>query len=271
VSEHHEPVGSVGVRVERSGTVAVVWMVRPERRNAVTPALGRALVRTLRELDVDPAVRAIVLAGEGPAFCAGADLSILAEGPEALNAFAEDHQLRDLAIAPVLMDTPVATAVQGAAAGAGFVLAIAGDTTFVAPDVRLIPVFPRIGLVAEYGVAWLLPRRVGSARAADILLTGREIDADTAVAWGLANDVASDPVARAVEWAREVAACSPFSVATAKRQLIDAAHQSLAEAHAESLRLMRESFAGPDLPEALLARQEKRDPVFSARLMQDVD
>ncbi len=252
------------VRVEQRGPVAIVWMTRPERRNAILPESGRLLVRTLRDLDQDSGVRAVVIAGAGPAFCSGADLTVLREGPSALMAFADDDELKDLAIAPTLMSTPVATAVQGAAAGAGFVLAIAGDTTFVAPDVRFIPVFPRLGLVAEYGVAWLLPRRIGSARAADVLLTGREINAETALAWGMANDIAEDPVERAVQWGLAVAQCSPYSVAMAKRQLIEGAEQSLSAAHATALELMKESFAGPDLPEAMMARLQKREPSFVA-------
>lgn len=254
------------IAVDREGHVATVWMTRPERRNAILPETGRTLVRTLRKLDHDPDVRAVVLAGAGPSFCAGADLSILAEGPSALLSFAEDEQLRDLAITPALMATPVATAVQGAAAGAGFVLAIAGDTTFVSPDARFIPVFPRLGLVAEYGVAWLLPRRIGAARAADVLLSGREVDAQTAVTWGLANDMAEDPVARALSWAQDVAACSPSGVAAAKQQLLAAAHESLGQAHERALGLMASSFVGPDLPEAMLARLEQRSPAFAPRL-----
>ena len=255
---------SENVRVQRRGPVAIVWMTRPERRNAIHPESGRLLVRTLRTLDHDPDVRAVVIAGEGPSFCAGADLSVLREGPSALMAFADDDELKDLAIAPLLMSTPVATAVQGAAAGAGFVLAISADTTFVAPDARFIPVFPRLGLVAEYGVAWLLPRRIGSARAADVLLAGREIDAMTALAWGLANDIADDPVERAVEWGQEVAQCSPFSVASAKRQLTAGAAQSLGDAHAAALDLMKQSFARPDLAEAMMARLENREPTFAS-------
>ncbi len=254
---------SDSVRVQRRGSVAIVWMTRPERRNAILPESGRILVRTLRDLDHDSAVRAVVIAGEGPSFCAGADLSVLREGPSALMAFADDDDLKDLAIAPSLMSTPVATAVQGAAAGAGFVLAISGDTTFVAPDARFIPVFPRLGLVAEYGVGWLLPRRVGSARAAEVLLTGRDIDAMTALAWGLANDIADDPVERAVQWGLEVARCSPFSVASAKRQLMAGAAQSLTDAHADALERMKQSFARPDLSEAMMARLENRDPTFA--------
>ncbi len=254
---------TAAVSVEHRGPVAIVWMRRPERRNAIVPEMGRAFIESLREVDADPDVRAVVIAGAGHAFCAGADLSVLAEGYDALTAFSDDHALRDLAVAPMVMSTPVATAVQGAAAGAGFVLAIAGDTTFVAPDARFIPVFPRFGLVAEYGVAWLLPRRIGAARAADVLLTGREIDSATAVQWGLANDIADDPVARAVEWGHDVARCAPFSVVTAKRQLIDGAHESFAQSHARSLDLMRESFARPDLAEALMARVDGRDADFA--------
>lgn len=254
---------TAGLGVSHSGMVATLTLQRPARRNAMDPELGRAFVREMRRLDADPSVRAIVVTGEGPAFCAGADLSTLAQGPQALAAFADDPELRELPLVPALIDTPVAMAVTGAAAGAGFVLAIAGDACFVDPTARFIPVFPHLGLVAEYACAWLLPRRVGSLRANDMLLTGRVVDASTAATWGLANEVCGDALARAHEWAHSAAQCAPYSVATAKAQLRTAGSQSLADAHAESLHYMAESFTRADLPEALLARAEGRSAEFA--------
>ena len=251
------------VGVDHHGPVAVVRLNRPERRNAMNAEMGRDFVATLNRLDADPVTRAIVVTGEGPAFCAGADLAVLAQGPSALESFVDDPALRALAIAPMLLSTPVATAVKGAAAGAGFVLAISADACFIDRTARFIPVFPQLGLVAEYASAWLLPRRVGSLRASDMLLRGQQADAEAAIAWGLAQECVDDPVARAVEWAGEVSACSPYAVATAKRQLRESATMTFAQAHEASVDLMRMSFTRPDLAEALLAKSQGRDPQFA--------
>lgn len=252
------------VVVERQGHIGVVRLNRPERRNALDHDTGRALVRGLRELDADPEIRAVVVTGEGPGFCAGADLAALAAGPDALSTFAQDPDLREMPVVPTLMATPVATAVRGGAAGAGFVLALAGDACFVDSTAKFIPVFPRLGLVAEYGVAWLLPRRIGAVRAADVLITGRTINADEAVAWGLANAKSDDPLASALDWAAEVCRSSPTSTRIAKAQLLAAGSQSFHEALEESLALMQTSFHGPDLPEALQARLDGREPRFGS-------
>jgi len=155
--------------------------------------------------------------------------------------------------------------VQGAAAGLGFVIALTGDVVFAGPQARFISAFSRLGLVAEYGIAWLLPRLVGGARAAEILLSGRPIDADEAYRLGLVSAVVDDPLVAAQSWARDVAnSCSPFSTSTMKRQLRAAADSTWGDALAVSLGLMGESFRGPDLVEALTAKMQGRPADFEA-------
>jgi enoyl-CoA hydratase/carnithine racemase len=123
--------------------------------------------------------------------------------------------------------------------------------------------FSRLGLTAEYGCAWLLPRIVGSARASGLLLSGRSVYADEALALGLVTSVTDDVVATAIEWANSVAAhCSPKSLKAIKAQLLAAQSQTFAEAGAQSLTAMCESFRWPDLLAALAGRAEKRSPHF---------
>jgi enoyl-CoA hydratase/carnithine racemase len=227
--------------------------------------MGRAYAEALRACGHDPSVRAIVVTGAGKGFCAGADLGVLAQGPEALEAFLAE-QRRDSPTLALDLPVPVVTAVQGAAAGLGFVIAVAADVTFLGARARLIPAFPRLGLIAEYGIASLLLARIGHTRTSDLLLSGRELDATEAQEWGLGTGPVDDPLAAALDWAQTVAAqCSPTSVATIKGQIARAAQQPRDLALAESLDLMSESFRGPDLPEALRARAEGRAPDFGKR------
>jgi enoyl-CoA hydratase/carnithine racemase len=253
------------IGVVHQGGIAIVSLRRPDKLNAITPAMGRSYATALRSCASHPDVRVIVVRGEGKGFCAGADLAMLAQGPDALEGFLEE-QRRDSPTIALDLPVPVVTVVHGPAAGLGFVIALASDMCFVGPRARFIPAFPRLGLVAEYSIAWLLLQRIGSLRTNDILLTGRDVDANTAAAWGLADGPHEDPLAAALTWAETVAhQCSPSSVSTIKGQIRRAAHQERSDALMESLDLMRASFRGPDLPEALLARSAGRPPVFAPR------
>lgn len=253
------------ILVERRGGVALITLNRPEKLNAVTPTMGRGYAAALRACADDPHVRVIVVHGSGSAFCAGADLGMLAQGPSALEAFL-DEQTDDSPTLAADLPVPVVTAVDGPAAGLGFVIALTGDVCFAGHGARFIPAFPRLGLIAEYAIAWLLLQRIGSLRTNDVLLSGREVDAATACEWGLADGPHDDPLAAALAWADTVArSCSPTSVATIKQQIAHASRQDRQTALQESLALMRESFRGPDLPEALQARMQKRPPAFPER------
>lgn len=257
------PLPGTEVLVDVADRVATVTFNRPDRLNALTASMGVAYADALRSLDADPGVRVIVVTGAGRGFCSGADLSVLGQGPEALDGFLADSAGGDSPTLARDIDTPVVMAVQGAAAGLGFVIALSGDVVFAGPQARFISAFSRLGLVAEYGIAWLLPRLVGGARAAEILLSGRPINADEAYRLGLVSAVVDDPLATALSWARDVAdSCSPFSTATMKRQLRAASESTWDDALGLSLRLMGESFRGPDLVEALTAKLQGRAPAF---------
>lgn len=244
--------------------IAVITLNRPERLNALLPGMGERYAGLLRAADADPAVRAIVVTGAGRGFCSGADLSVLAEGAEALTGYASARE--ELPTAALTLGTPVVTAINGPCAGIGFVLAICADVRFASPTAVMSTSFSRLGLIAEYGSAWLLTRLVGLAHATDILLSGRPVTADEAARIGLVTAVDDDPLARAMAWARDIADhCSPTSLAVIKRQLLDVDGQSLDEAVDVSLAEMLASFRRADLPEAIASRVEKRPPMFDPR------
>ena len=243
--------------------VAIVTLNRPDRLNALTPQMGAEYAETLHRLDADPDVRVVVVTGAGRGFCSGADLSVLAQGSDALDGFVAQTTEATLPTSALTVGIPVVMAINGPAAGLGFVIALTGDVCFASPQARFISAFSRLGLVAEYGIAWLLPRLIGRQRAAELLLSGRAVDADEALRIGLVQAIHDDVVGAAMTWARDVAAnCSPSSLRTIKRQLIDADTAGLSESTVASLALMRESFRGPDLAEALMAKVEQRQPSF---------
>lgn len=250
------------VLTEVDAGVAVVTLNRPDRLNAVTPTMAVAYTATLRELDERPDVRVIVVTGAGRAFCAGADLKELQKGPDHLaEHFATPAMAPDTALH---LRKPVIAAINGPVAGLGFAYALVTDIRFVSATATLTTSFARLGLVAEYGLAWLLPRVVGLSRATELLMSSRSIDAEEAVRIGLAHRVTEGPVLEeAVAYARElIASCSPASWAVLKGQLLRDGGSSFAEAMSSAYGLMRESFQGPDVTEALAAREQRRAPQF---------
>jgi enoyl-CoA hydratase/carnithine racemase len=246
--------------------VAVITLNRPERLNAIVAGMGERYTDLLRRADADPEVRAIVVTGAGRGFCSGADLAMLAEGSDALNAYLAGQGPDTLPTYALRIGTPVVTAVNGPCAGIGFILAISADARFASPTATFSTTFARLGLIAEYASAWLLTRLVGLGTGTDLLLTGRTLGADEARAIGLVNDVADDAFERAMSWAREVAELSsPSSTAVMKAQLLAVDHETLDQALVRSLEEMRLSFGRPDLTEAITARLEKRAPAFPPR------
>ena len=253
------------IRYEVTDHIAVITLNRPDRLNAILPGMGDEYARLLLQADADPDVRAIVVTGAGRGFCSGADLAVLAEGREALDGYLDGQDARTVPSVALLIGTPVATAINGPCAGIGFVLAIAADVRFAAPAATLSTSFSRLGLIAEYGAAWLLTRLVGLGHATDLLLTGRTLTAQEAADIGLVR-VEDDALAAAMAWAEDVARnCSPSALAVMKRQLLEADGQDLTMAVESSLIEMRAAFQRPDLGAAIAAKIEKRPVEFPAR------
>lgn len=251
------------IRYAVDAGVATITLNRPDKLNAILPGMGEEYADALRCADADPAVRAIVVTGAGRGFCAGADLGALAGGATQLDRYLDGQDVDTLPTLALRLRTPVATAINGPCAGIGFVLAIAADVRFAHPEAAMSTTFVRLGLVAEYGVAWLLTRLVGTAVATDLLLSGRTITGAQAVELGLVNATASDPLGIATAWARDIADhCSPSAIAVMKQQLLDVDGQDLGTAVNASLDQMRLAFDRPDIAEAIAARVAGRPPVF---------
>jgi len=244
--------------------VATITLNRPDKLNAVTPAMAARIGAMLRCCDADPAVRAIVLTGRGRGFCSGADLAVVGGGLDALADFVRDPST--FPIDALAIRKPVIAAINGPVAGVGIAYIAAADVRFASSQARFTTSFARLGLVAEYGLAWLLPRLIGRPAAADLLLSGRTIDAAEAERIGLVTAVV-DPEAlleHATCYARELAQrCSPRSLAVIKAQLRVDADSDRTSSFDRSVRLMIESFTAPDLIEAISAGRERRPARFS--------
>ncbi|GGK62721.1 enoyl-CoA hydratase [Sphaerisporangium melleum] len=235
---------------------------RPDRLNAWTDAMGRRYFDLLEEAERDPAVRVIVVTGAGKGFCAGADFQTLTALQDGSYDVEPDKRPPTH---PTTIRKPIIAAVNGACAGLGMVHALVCDLVFTAAEAKWTTAFARRGLIAEYGLAWLLPRLIGQARTMDVLLSGRTFSGAEAGELGLAGRVVPGErlMAETLAYARELAAhSSPASMAVIKRQVWGDWGRSLAEAETEAVRLMMEAFARPDFQEGVASFLEHRAPSF---------
>lgn len=257
------PESTPVLRERRDGGVLLLTLNRPHRLNAWNNALEDLYYGHLEEADADPDIRAIVVTGSGRAFSAGADMDDLARAGEATE---EDFQRPRPREFPLSVRKPLIGAINGPAVGLGMVEALYCDIRFADTRTAFHTAFVRRGLVAEYGMAWLLPRLIGHGNATEILLSGRPVPAAEALTIGLVSRVVEpeDLVTEAVAHARMLATeCSPWSIATIKEQLAAAADATFAEAAASADKLMRESFGAHDHTEGVAAFLEKRRPSFA--------
>ncbi|MFI6903197.1 enoyl-CoA hydratase-related protein [Nonomuraea sp. NPDC050394] len=235
---------------------------RPERLNAWTDALGRRYFDLLEQAEKDTAVRAVVVTGAGKGFCSGADFQTLT----ALRTgdYDETPDPRPNTF-PTTIRKPVIAAVNGACAGLGMVHALVCDLVFTAAEAKWTTAFPRRGLVAEYGLSWILPRLMGQQRAMDVLLSGRVFTGAEAYEMGLVNRVlpAGELLAGAQEYARELAVhSSPASMAVIKRQVWNDWDVTLEASAKTAVQEMLASFGRPDFAEGVASFLERRDPDF---------
>jgi enoyl-CoA hydratase/carnithine racemase len=252
------------VEYEAVEGVATITLNRPDRLNAWTPALGREYLDLVERAGAEPEVRAAVVTGAGRGFCAGADMDDLADiGPGRPPAFVDT---RPQTLSRTI-HKPFIAAINGACAGVGMMIAMSCDLRFSAPGVKFTTAFARRGLIAEYGLSWLLTQTVGYANAMDLLLSARVVLADEALSLGLVDRVVSPEdggaLGGATEFARELATfSSPTSMGVIKRQLVADLERGLSDSYAESVELMMESLEGPDLSEGVASFVERRAPRF---------
>ncbi len=264
------------VTISIDAGVADVRLNRPDKLNAFDSGMFAALAEAGESLKADPAVRAVVLSGEGRAFCSGLDFSVfqtMAGGPPAddgstdLNIVGDrGDRITNLGQQSVYvwheLPVPVIAAVHGHALGAGFQLALGADIRVVAPDAKMSVLEIRWGLVPDMTGTQMLPRLVGLDVAKELAFTGRMVTGEEALDIGLATHLADDPRALAFTLAREIASKNPYAIRGVKALLNMAGQVPLGEAFKAEERTMRSLIGSPNNVEAVTAYFEKRDPVF---------
>jgi enoyl-CoA hydratase/carnithine racemase len=248
--------------------VAVVTLNRPERLNAWGPDISAGFYAAVDRAEADPAARVIVLTGVGRGFCAGADLGGAESVDQKLGH--EDTDVSQLVgerhpYFLTALRKPVIAAINGACVGIGLTHALMCDVRFAAAGAKFATAFTRRGLIAEYGITWILPRLAGWGATMDLLLSGRTFYAEEAVELGLVNDVVAPDqlITRAMAYAEDIAAnCSPASLAVIKQQAYTDALRDAADVSSRAEKLMHESLQRPDVIEGITSFLEKRPPSF---------
>jgi enoyl-CoA hydratase/carnithine racemase len=262
------------VKVEVTGGVADVRLVRTDKLNALDGAMMTALVGAGEALAADARVRAVVLSGEGRAFCAGIDMSFFRQAGSgggmdvdlmpAKRTPAGANHAQQAAMVWRDLPVPVIAAVHGVAFGGGLQLALGADLRFVAADAQLSVMEIKWGLVPDMAGIALMRRLLRDDVARDLTYTGRVVGGEEAVTIGLATRVCADPRAEALAYAAEIAARSPSAMRAAKRLMnasCDATDAALLLAESEEQTAL---IGAPDQVEAVRAGLEKRAPKFAS-------
>jgi len=251
--------------VRREGAAARITLNRPEKRNALSLEVMEELIGALREVSSDPATRAIVIEGAGPAFSAGHDLSEMVGRDEAF--------FRELfGVCTVMMETihdvpqPVIAKVDGIATAAGCQLVAACDLAVASAEARFATPGVKIGLFCTTPMV-PVSRAVGRKRAMQLLLTGEAIDAPTALEWGLVNRVvpSHELEAAVADLVAAIERSSAYTVATGKRAFYDQVDRSEHEAYEHCKVVMADNAIAPDAQEGMSAFLEKRAPRWRGR------
>jgi enoyl-CoA hydratase/carnithine racemase len=262
--------------------VATITLNRPEKLNAWTSVMEREVRSAIAEAEADDDVRVIVLTGAGRGFCAGADMSLLSTVAEQGLGEAWRTGLQNVGsnrdgVRPDFQKKysyfpavakPLIAAINGPVAGLGLVIALYCDLRFASDSARFGTAFARRGLIAEYGMAWMLPRLVGHANALDLLFSARMIEAPEALRMGLVNQVFPKEafLEKVMEYAQDLASnVSPRSMRVIKQQIYEAMFQTLGEACETATREMEASLRCEDFKEGVAHFLEKRAPVFTGR------
>lgn len=262
------PNDLVDLKIQRG--IATLTLDRPDARNAMTAAMGRQVEDAVDRLNASPDVRVVVVTGAGRAFSAGGDLDSLAKDAglaggqsEGLGGGASFYRLF-LSISRLA--APSIAAINGHAIGAGLCFALGCDLRVMHERAKVGMTFVKIGIHPGMAATWNLPRLVGPAHAADLLYTGRLVDAREALAMGLVNRIAADDFDAVVaELAHSIAANGPLAVRALKETLRGSADRTIDDAVVREAATQEMTFGTADAREGITAIREKREPKFTGR------
>jgi 2-(1,2-epoxy-1,2-dihydrophenyl)acetyl-CoA isomerase len=254
------------IRYEQRGAVAVLTLNRPDKLNALTADMLRALRGAIERAGADESVRAVVLTGAGRGFCAGQDLA-MGGGPSADYGEIIRATYNPLVKAMTSLEKPIVCAVNGVAAGAGVSLALACDLRIAADTAWFVQAFVNIGLIPDSGGTWFLPRLVGLAKAMELSMLGERVTAEEAHRIGLVNRVvpADQLEAETMRVAERLAQLPTRAIGLIKRAHYEGLNLPLAEALELEARLQAEAGRTEDHREGVQAFLEKRAPQFRGR------
>jgi len=257
------------VKLSHKGPIAHVVLSRAEKRNALDQAMLGAIAEIIEQLKEARETRAVVLSGDGEAFCAGLDFFSFAsmlQNPESLDFMTRTHGdanlFQQVSVGWRDLPIPVITALHGVAFGGGFQIMLGADIRVAAPDTRFSVMEAKWGLVPDMGGMFLMPQVARQDVIRRLTYTAEVFTAQQALDWGFVSELSDDPVARAFELAEAIAMRNPESIRTAKRLISETWNADPAET------LMAESIAQkavlgkPNQREAVLANFEKRAPNF---------
>ena len=250
--------------------IATLTFNRPGRMNALSTPIMEGLLQGLPRLAGDPAVKVVVLTGAGRAFCAGGDVKDMAQRGEQRSAAEATSRLRSrMEVSRILHELPKPTIamINGPAAGAGLALALACDLRVAGMSARLVTAFVRVGLSGDFGGSFFLTRLVGTAKARELYFTGRPVDTQEALSFGLVNRVVPDDQLgdATTDLARSLAQGPLVALRLMKRNMNHAESSGLAELLDMEAANMVQSASTEDHREAAKAFVEKRAPIFTGR------
>jgi enoyl-CoA hydratase/carnithine racemase len=260
------------IRYEVADGLATITLDRPDKLNAWTPVMGAELLQAFRDADRDRAVRAVIFTGAGRAFCAGADMDFFAGqirdgGGTTAGSGGGPGRVEEFPTLMQRMSKPTIAAINGFALGIGCTMTLLCDVRLAAAEAKMGFLFPRMGVMAELGSTFLLPRLVGLGRACELMFTGKMYPSDELARVGLVNHVVpgAELLARAGELAHEMMQCAPLSVALTRQGLyqgLTATFDASVRSEAYALEYL---YRSRDHAEAVAAFKEKRPPRFEGR------
>ncbi len=253
------------ILTEQMGRVAVVSLNRPETLNCFNNELLETLAKTLKQLDADPETRCVVITGSGRAFCAGGDLNVLMETATQAQSDENMRVANEAVLALYRMKTPTIAMVNGAAAGAGFNLALACDLIFASEKAKFMQSFVNVGIASDCGGHYLLEKAVGRHLAKELMFTARPVTAQEGKTLGFVNRVYPPETLReeTLQFASQLAKKAPLAIAATKTLLNQAEELSLEQVLEAEKRQQGPLLLSHDCKEGIAAFREKREAEFT--------